>query len=298
MTSFDRRDFLVLCAAGAWLGLAPTVRAASVPAVRLPDGTPVPALGMGSWHLGQGRRPVAEEEEAMRAGAALDMDLIDTAEMYGRGESERMISRVISGQRDRIFLVSKVLPSHATQSGIRQACEASLARLGTDYLDLYLLHWRGGSDLRQVVAGFEALREAGRIRHWGVSNFEVSDMEDLFRVPAGDRCATNQVRYNLADRAIESGVLPWCDRHRMPIMAYSPLGSGGGLLRDPALARVAAAHGCTPAAVALAWTIRAGNAMTIPEAGSAQHVRENAVAASLKLTADDLKALDAAFPPP
>jgi diketogulonate reductase-like aldo/keto reductase len=211
-----------------------------------------------------------------------------------------MIGHVIAGQRGKVFLVSKVLPYHATASGIRQACAASLARLGTDYLNLYLLHWRGGvSDLSVVVDTFESLRAAGKIRAWGVSNFKVSDMEDLFRVSHGDRCATNQVLYNLGNRGIEDDLLPWCEQHGMPVMAYSPLGgAGSSLLRDSTLARIGAAHDCSAAAVALAWTIRNGNVIAIPESGSAEHVQENAVALSLTLTPDELHALDAAHPPP
>jgi diketogulonate reductase-like aldo/keto reductase len=226
------------------------------------------------------------------------MKLIDTAEMYGGGRSEELIGRVIAGQRDRVFLVSKVWPNHVAGDGIARACEASLARLGTDHLDLYLLHWPSrDADLSHIVGAFETLRGAGKIRTWGVSNFNVGAMEDLFRVPHGDRCATNQVLYNLGSRDIEHELLPWCEQHGMPVMAYSPLGgAGASLLRDPALARIAATHGCSPAAIALAWTIRSGNVIAIPESGSAEHVRENAVALSLTLTPDELHTLDAAHP--
>jgi diketogulonate reductase-like aldo/keto reductase len=183
--------------------------------------------------------------------------------------------------------------------GIPRACQASLARLGTDHLDLYLLHWRNGiTDLSGVVTAFENLRSEGKIRAWGVSNFAVGDMEDLFRVRHGDRCATNQVPYNLGDRAIEHDLLPWCEQHAMPIMAYSPLGGpGASLSRDPTLARIGAAHDCSAAAVALAWTIRNGNVIAIPESGSVAHVKENAVALSLTLTPQELQTLDAAHPP-
>ena len=209
-----------------------------------------------------------------------------------------MIGHVIAGQRDRVFLVSKVSPNHVTGNGIARACEASLARLGTDHLDLYLLHWPNRvTDLSGVVAAFESLRAAGKIRAWGVSNFKVSDMEDLFHVPHGDRCATNQVLYNLGSRGIEHDLLPWCEQRGMPVMAYSPLG-GTSLLRDPTLARIGAAHGCSAAAVALAWAIRSGNVIAIPESGSAAHVKENAVALSLTLTPQELQTLDAAHPPP
>jgi diketogulonate reductase-like aldo/keto reductase len=180
------------------------------------------------------------------------------------------------------------------------ACEASLARLGTDHLDLYLLHWRGGiTNLSGTVMSFEDLRSAGKIRAWGVSNFNVGDMEELFLVPHGDRCATNQVPYNVGNRAIERDLLPWCQQRNIPVMAYSPLGGpGASLLRDPTLARIGAAHGCSAAAVALAWAIRSGNVIAIPESGSVAHVKENAIALSLKLTSQDFQTLDAAHPPP
>jgi diketogulonate reductase-like aldo/keto reductase len=214
--------------------------------------------------------------------------------------SEKLIGRVIVGGRDRVFLISKVWPNHVMGNGIARACEASLARLGTDHLDLYLLHWPSrDADLSSIVAAFESLRAAGKIHAWGVSNFKVSDMEDLFRVAHGDRCATNQVLYNLDNRGIERDLLPWCKQHAMPVMAYSPLGGpGASLLRDPTLAGIGTAHHCSSAAVALAWTIRNGNVIAIPEAGSAEHVKENAVALSLMLTPDELHTLDAAYPPP
>ena len=265
--------------------------------VKLPGGTIVPALGQGSADLAQGRRPEAAEAEALRTGLSLGMTLIDTAEMYGGGRSEKLIGVAIGGQRDRVFLVSKASPNHVAGDGIARACDASLARLGTDYLDLYLLHWPGRrAALRSIVAAFESLRAGGKIRAWGVSNFTVSDMEDLFRVPNGNRCATNQVLYNLGNRGIERDLLPWCRRHGMPVMAYSPLGGpGASLLRDPTLARIAAAHGCAAAAVALAWTIRNGDVIAIPESGSREHVKENAAALSLTLTPDELHTLEAAY---
>ena len=228
------------------------------------------------------------------------MTLIDTSDDYGNGRSEKLIGQVIADQRDRVFLVSKVEPDHVAKNGIARACEASLARLGTDHLDLYLLHWRTpDTDLSAVVAGFENLRATGKIRAWGVSNFKVRDMEKLFHVPRGDRCATNQVLYNVADRGIEHDLLAWCEQRAMPVMAYSPLGGpGASVLRDPTLARIAAAHGCSAAAIALAWTIRSGNVIAIPESGSVAHVKENAVALSLSLTPEELFAVDAAHPPP
>jgi diketogulonate reductase-like aldo/keto reductase len=276
------------CCRGSWHGFGSTVR--------FRDGTVVPALGQGSAGLGQGRHPEAAEEEALRTGLSLGMTLIDTAEIYGNGNAERLIGHVIAGQRDRVFLVSKVSPSHVAGDGIEQACDASLSCLRTDHLDLYLLHWPNGiTDFSTVVIAFEKLVTAGKIRAWGVSNFKVSHMEALFHVPHGDHCPTNQVRYNLADREIERDVLPWCEQHKMPVMAYSPLGgSGASLLRDPTLARIGEARGCSAAAIALAWAIRSGTVVAIPESGSPAHVRENAVALSLTLTPQELRQLDAA----
>jgi diketogulonate reductase-like aldo/keto reductase len=309
-----RREFNRLCAA---FSLAlPTVSAMNAPlnvtavaaganaasegpgrTVKFRGGTIVPALGQGSWHLAQGRHPEAVEEEALRTGLTLGMTLIDTAQLYGNGRAEEFIGRVIAGQRDRVFLVSKVLPSHVAENGIARACEASLTRLGTDYLDLYLLHWRNpDTDLSVVVAAFENLRLAGKIRAWGVSNFRVSDMKDLFRAPDGHRCATNQVRYSLNSRRIENDLLPWCEQRGMPVMAYSPLGGANSLVKDPTLAQIGAAHNCSPTAVALAWAIRSGTVIAIPESGLATHVKENAVALSLTLTPQELQTLDAAFP--
>ena len=312
----NRREFNELCIVlGSSLAAAGTMfvsRASALDAmndapstgpgrkVKFPAGTTVPALGQGSWHLAQGRHPEAVEEEALRTGISLGMTLIDTAEVYSNGHSEELIGRAIVGQRDRIYLVSKVWPTHTAGNGIARACEASLARLGTDHLDLYLLHFPNGvTDLAGVVTAFEDLRSAGKIRAWGVSNFKVNDMERLFHLPQGDRCATNQVPYSVGDRGIEHDLLPWCERHGLPVMAYSPLGGpGASLLRDPTLARIAVARGCSAAAVALAWTIRSGNAIAIPESGSPAHVKENAVALSLTLTPQELQALDAAHPPP
>jgi len=305
----NRRDFNGFCVAlglsffsvGATIGVLSSASArAAAPMVKFPDGAIVPALGQGSAGLAQGRRPDAAEEEALRTGISLGMTLIDTAEIYGDGRSEKLIGHVIAGQRDSVFLVSKVWPNHVMGDGIARACEASLGRLGTDHLDLYLLHWPSrDTELSSIVAAFESLRVAGKIRAWGVSNFKVSDMEDLFGVSHGDRCATNQVLYNLGNRGIERDLLPWCEQHGMPVMAYSPLGgAGASLLRDSTLARIGAAHDCSAAAVALAWTIRNGNVIAIPESGSAEHVKENAVALSLILTPDELRALDAAHPPP
>jgi diketogulonate reductase-like aldo/keto reductase len=309
MRLLNRREFNGLCVAlsslvtssGALTLDAATAASTSADrTVKFRDGSIVPALGQGSWHLGQGRHPAAEEEEALRTGLSLKMTLIDTAEAYSNGHSEELIGRVIAGQREQVFLVSKVLPTHVTGNDVARACEASLTRLGTDHLDLYLLHWRNGiTDLSGVVKSFEDLHAAGKIRAWGVSNFTARDMEDLFHTPQGDRCATNQVPYSVGDRSIERDLLPWCEQHGIPVMAYSPLGGpGASLSRDPTLARIGAARGCSAAAVALAWTIRSGNVIAIPESGSPAHIKENAVALSLTLTPQELQTLDAAHPPP
>jgi diketogulonate reductase-like aldo/keto reductase len=264
--------------------------------VQFPDGTTVPAIGQGAWHLGQGKHPPAVEEEAMRTGLSLGATLVDTSGNYGDGRSEQFIGRAIAGQRDRVYLVSKVEADQIAGDGIARACEASLARLATDHLDLYLLHSPVPSkELPGVVAAFEKLRAAGKIRAWGVSNFDVRQMEDLFRVPDGKRCATNQVQYSLRNRRIERDMLPWCTQHNVPVMAYSPL-DGGIVVRDKTLAQIGAAHGCSAAAVALAWVIRSGKVIAIPESGSPAHARENAQALSLALTPQDIQTLDAAYP--
>ena len=254
--------------------------------VKFPDGTTVPALGQGSWHLGQKVHPLAVEEEAMRTGIALGMTVIDTSRNYGDGLSEKFVGRVIAGQRDRVFLVSKVQEDEIVAGWFARAFEGSLARLGTDYLDLYLLHSPVPSRyLSGVVAKFEQLRAAGKIRAWGVSNFNVDQMEELFRVPDGHRCATNQVRYSLRIRYFERDVLPWCAQHNMPVMAASPLGGledAHTLLGDRTLAQIGAMHGTSPAAAALGWVMRSGNVIAIPESGTPAHVKENAAALSIR----------------
>jgi diketogulonate reductase-like aldo/keto reductase len=268
--------------------------------VRLPDGATIPALGQGAWHLGQGRHPVAVEEEAVRTGISLGMAVIDTSGNYGNGRSEQFLGHALAAQRDRIFLVSKVESNQVSGDGIARACDASLARLGTDHLDLYLLHSPvPSSQFSGVVAAFEKLRAAGKIRAWGVSNFDRQQMEDLFRVPDGQRCATNQVAYSLRNRRIERDLLPWCAQRNMPVMAYSPLGGDNNLVvGDRTLAQIGTTHQCPAAAVALAWVIRSGNVIAIPESGSPAHVKENAAALSLALTPQDLQALAAAYPGP
>lgn len=264
----------------------------------LPDGRRVPVLGQGTWKMGERARTRREEADALRLGIDLGMTLIDTAEMYGDGAAEEVVGEAIAGRRDEVFLVSKVYPHNATRRGVPAACARSLRRLRVEAIDLYLLHWRGGTPLAETVAAFEALRREGRIRAWGVSNFGAGDMEALMAVGAGGACATDQVLYNPAARGIEFDLLPWCAGRGMPVMAYSPVGQGGALLRAPALGAVARRHGVTPAQVAIAWSLRSGRVIAIPKAASAGHVRENAAAAGLALTGEDCAAIDAAFPPP
>ena len=265
--------------------------------VDLPSKETIPVLGMGTWHLGDGRHPADVEIAALRTGLDLGMTLIDTAEMYGSGVSERLVGRAIAGRRDDVFLVSKVLPQHATFDGTIAACVASLKRLDTDYLDLYLLHWRGSVPLATTVRAFRELQRTGLIRHWGVSNFDTADLIELVALPGGDTVATDQVLYNLSRRGIEFHLLPWCQRRELPIMAYSPI-EQGRLLGHPALQRIAARHRVTSAQVALAWVVRHRGVCAIPEAGTPQHVRENAGSLQVLLTQDDMIELDASFPPP
>lgn len=277
---------------------AATVSATSRRTVRMPDNTVVPAVGIGTWHLGQDRHPVAVETEALNTGISLGMALIDTSGNYGRGRSESFIGQALAGQRDKYYLVTKVEGDEVAGDGIARACAASLARLRTDHIDLYLLHWPPASKLFPgIVTAFEQLRHEGKIRAWGVSNFDKGQMEDLFHVPDGNRCATNQVSYSLNDRGIEKDLLPWCAEHKMPVMAYSPLGGDHHLVMgDATLKKIADVHGCSPAAVALAWVIRSGKVIAIPESGSPEHTKENAVALSLALTPQDIESLAAAFP--
>jgi diketogulonate reductase-like aldo/keto reductase len=273
------------------------VAAKTIPMIRLPAGEPIPVLGQGTWCMGEGTRPRAEEIHTLQLGIDLGMTLLDTAEMYGDGVAEQLIGEAIRGRRKEIFLVSKVLPSNATTSGTIAACERSLRRLGTDYLDLYLLHWRQHIPLEQTVVGFARLLRAGKIRHWGVSNFDIADMQELMASPEGSRCQTNQVLYNLTRRGIEYDLLPWCREGRMPVMAYSPI-EQGRLLENSVLQSVASRHGATPTQVALAWILRMSNVNVIPKASTKKHVLENRAALNVALTKEDLAELDRTFPPP
>ena len=252
----------------------------------------VPPLGQGTWHLGERGADRVAEADALRLGIDLGMTLIDTAEMYAEGGSEQVVARAIEGQRDRVFLVSKAIPRNAGRKSLIEACERSLKRLATTHLDLYLLHWPGSIAIEETVEAFERLVAGGKIKAWGVSNFDCDDMAAL---PPG--CATDQVLYNLGSRGIEFDLLPWCRERSVPVMAYSPVGQAGSLLRSPALRTVAARHGATPAQIAIAWTLQPG-IVSIPKAADPAHVRENAAAAAIRLTPEDHATLDAAHPPP
>ena len=273
------------------------MKASALPKVKLPSGETVPQLGQGTWRMGESVRARKEEVAALKLGVDLGMTLIDTAEMYGNGGAEEIVAEAVAGRRDQCFIVSKALPENSTKAGTIAACERSLKRLKTDRIDLYLLHWRGEPKLEETLLGFEALIASGAIRYWGVSNFDVEDMQELFRLPGGVACAANQVLYNLRRRGIEAGLLPWCRERAIPIMAYSPL-EQGRMLRDRVLTGVAIRHRVTTAQIALAWVLRQGDMMVIPKATTAEHVRENRAALDIELTERDLAELAKAFPPP
>lgn len=263
----------------------------------LPGGDSVPILGQGTWGMGERRQNARDEVAALQLGIDLGMTLIDTAEMYGEGGAETVVGTAIAGRRDKVFLVSKVYPHNATRQGTVAACERSLKRLETDRIDLYLLHWRGGTPLAETLEAFEALRREGKIRHWGVSNFDTDDMQELAALPGGEAVAANQVLYNLSRRGIEYDLLPWCRDQRVPVMAYSPI-EQGRILRNSTLASVATRRGITPAQIALSWLLRQEGLIVIPKASSLSHVRENREAAVVSLDEQDLTMLEAVFPAP
>jgi len=265
--------------------------------VTLPDGETVPGLGMGTWMMGEAPGRRREEIATVRLGVELGMTLIDTAEMYGEGLTEQFLGEALAGLRDRVFLVSKVYPHHASRQGVVRACERSLRRLGTDHLDLYLLHWRGNEPLAETLAGFEALRAAGKIRHWGVSNFDTGDLAELSALPGGERCAVNQVLYNLTRRGPEFDLLPWMRAHGMPLMAYSPI-EQGRIAQGGQVAEIAAQRGVTRWQVALAWVLGQPGTIAIPKSSKADHLRDNHAAQSLRLSGPELARLDAQFAPP
>jgi len=268
-------------------------------AFRLLSGEPVSRLGQGAWQIGEDKRKGAAEQDALRIGLQLGLNLIDTAEMYGKGRSEELIADVIAGRRDRVYLVSKVLPENASRRGAIAACEHSLKRLKTDYLDMYLLHWRGSIPLEETLEAFTTLRDRGMIRHYGVSNFDVDDLAEARALRGGSGADTNQVLYNLEHRGVEWDVLPWSRKHGLALMAYSPLGSDSRRLRaHPVLKAMAARIDATPARIARAWLLRQPDVVVIPKASSEAHVRDNHAALALTLSAKDLADLDRSFPPP
>ena len=270
---------------------------ADIPRVTLADGVQVPALGLGTWRMGESSATVRQEAAALAHGLDLGLTLIDTAEMYGEGGAEEVVSHAIAGRRQWAFVVSKVYPHNAGRKGMVAACERSLRRLAIDCIDLYLLHWRGRIPLAETVDGFERLRAAGKIRRWGVSNFDVSDMKELYALSDGHRCAANQVLYNLAERGIEWQLLDWCREHRVAVMAYSPIAQGA-LLTDPKLKAIANAARVTPAQLALAWVMNRPQVIAIPQSSNAAHIDDIRESAGVKLGADILAALDSAFPAP
>lgn len=265
--------------------------------LELPSGQLIPVLGMGTWQMGENAKHRQSEIDALRHGLDLGLSLIDTAEMYGEGGAEEVISQAIASRRASVFLVSKVYPHNASKQGAIAACERSLKRLKTDYLDLYLLHWRGSISLAETLEAFQALQQAGKIRSYGVSNFDVEDMKEVSQLKAGNAIATNQVLYNLMRRGIEWDLLPWCREHRIPIMAYSPI-EQGRLLNNGTLNTLARQRGVTAAQIALAWVLHQENVIAIPKSSLIDHIEQNFAALNLKLSADELAALDVAFSPP
>lgn len=269
----------------------------TVRTLELPSGEAVPVLGQGTWKMGEDRRRRADEVAALKLGLDLGITLIDTAEMYASGGAEEVVAEAIAGRRDETFLVSKVLPSNASRAGVKRACENSLKRLSTDRIDLYLLHWPGSVPLSETVEAFEALKAEGKIRYWGVSNFDTGEMEDLVGLPSGGNVQTNQVLYNLSRRGPEFDLAPWCAERGIPLMAYSPV-EQGALASNARLEAVASRHNAAAAQIALAWAMAQPGVIAIPKAGRQEHVRQNAAALDIELTAQDFADLDRAFPPP
>ena len=268
-----------------------------IPTLTLPSGRDIPALGIGTWNMGESNAEDAQEVASIRKAVELGMTVVDTAEMYADGRSEEIVGKAIADLRDEVFLVSKVYPLNASSTGTIEACERSLKRLGVDHLDLYLLHWRGSHPLEETVAAFETLKQAGKIRDWGVSNFDTDDMEELFEVENGRNCAVNQVLYNLSRRGVEHDLLPWCQKKGVPLMAYSPI-EQGRILNNHELIRIAKAYQATPAHVALAFLLERDGVLAIPKSAKPERVEENRGATDLDISDEDWSSLDAAFPPP
>jgi len=265
--------------------------------VTLPDGEKVPALGLGTWRMGEDAASADREADVLRAGLDRGLRLIDTAEMYAEGGAEMVVAEALKGRRDEAFIVSKVYPHNATYDGVQAACERSLERLGTDRIDIYLLHWRGQVPLEETIAGFERLKEQGKIRHWGVSNLDSADMRELAACTNGGNCATNQLLYNLGERGIEWDLKPMLEQAGQPVMAYCPLGEGR-LLRDGTLAVLAERHGVTPASIALAWLLSRNQTIAIPKTSRPERIDPIVAALEVKLDAEDIALLDDEFPPP
>lgn len=271
--------------------------------VTLPDGVKVPAIGQGTWFLDERKLALEQEKQALTAGIGAGMTLIDTAEMYGSGKAEELIGRTIAGmKREDLFIVSKVYPHNAGRKNIFKSCMASMKRMGVDYLDLYLLHWRGSIPLSETVACMEQLKKEGKIRRWGVSNFDTDDMEELWSVPNGKNCAVNQVLYHVASRGIEYDLLPWMREHNVPLMAYCPLAQGGdlkrGLYENTVLKQIAKNHQATVSQVLLAFVLHGGDVIAIPRTGKADHALENAAADGVVLTMEELAMIEKEFPAP
>ena len=265
--------------------------------VTLPSGTNIPSMGLGTWHMGERIGDPKTERNALQHGLDLGANLIDTAEMYARGGAERVVGDAVKGRRDDVFIVSKVLPHNASFNGTIRACENSLQRMEIENIDIYLLHWPGSHPLEGTIAAFEKLRRDGKIRHWGVSNFDMNDMQELYKLPAGKNCQINQVLYNLSRRGIEWDLLPWCQSMRLPIMAYSPL-EQGRLLKDQRLEDISKEAGMSVAELSIAWTMRSQDVVSIPKASSLKHVEQNINAWNVSLPNSILSALDKAFEPP
>ena len=271
--------------------------------VTLRNGVQVPALGLGTWFLGDNKSARERELESLRAGVAAGMTLIDTAEMYGNGKAEKLVKEAIAeNKRENLYLVSKVLPNHAGRHQLEQALDESLKRMGVEYLDLYLYHWRGSYPLEETVAELERVKKAGKIKDWGVSNFDIDDMEELWLVPGGRNCLVNQVLYHTGSRGIEYSLLPWMRKHGVALMSYCPLAQAGtlrrGILNNPVLKEIAQKHNATVEQIMLAWNIRDGHTIAIPRSGKAEHTLLNAGADEIQLTEQDYKAIDQAYPPP
>ena len=279
--------------------LVSQIRFKCMKTAQLPDGERVPVLGQGTWRMGENTRARKDEVAALRLGIELGMTLIDTAEMYGEGGAEKVVADAIEDQRDRVFVVTKVYPHNASRTELPKACERSLKRLRIDAIDLYLLHWRERyTCLMETVGAFEKLRTTGKIKRWGVSNFDVDDMEELLSIDNGTNCAANQVLYNLENREIEFDLLQWSQKNEIPIMAYSPVGHGRGLLESATLKKIAKRHDATTSQIALAWVLRQPDVIAIPKASDEKHVRDNARSIEIKLTNEDLADLDREFPMP